>query len=102
MKKKLLFVSTVIYYLIILFALVFLKDNIRALNLIPFGFIKDYIVDKQPLGIANIVGNILMFIPMGIFLSMMGKRFDKVLIFLIGSSVCIEVLQYVLQRCVRH
>lgn len=98
MKKKLLFVSTVIYYLIILFALVFLKDNIRALNLIPFGFIKDYIVDKQPLGIANIVGNILMFIPMGIFLSMMGKRFDKVLIFLIGSSVCIEVLQYVLIR----
>jgi len=98
MKKKILFVSTVSFYLIILFALVFLKDNMRALNLIPFGFIKDYIVDKQPLGMANVVGNILMFIPMGIFLSMIGKRFDKVLIFLLGSSVCIEILQYVLIR----
>jgi len=82
----------------ILFALVFLKDNIRAVNLIPFGFIKDYIVNKQPLGMANIVGNILMFIPMGIFVSMIEQRKDKALIFLIGSSVCIEFLQYVLIR----
>jgi len=98
MKKKILFGSAVVFYLIILFALVFLKDNIRALNLIPFGFIKDYIVDKQPLGMANIIGNILMFIPMGIFLSMTGQRYDKALIFLIGSSFCIEVFQYVLVR----
>ncbi|MCI5956893.1 MAG: VanZ family protein [Clostridiales bacterium] len=98
MKQKILFGFTIVCYAIILFALVFLKDNIRALNLIPFGFIKDYIVDKQPLGMANIIGNILMFIPMGIFLSMIGQRYDKVLIFLIGSSACIEVLQYVLFR----
>jgi len=97
-KKKILLSAVVICYSIILFALVFLKDNIRALNLIPFGFVKDYIVDKHPLGMSNIVGNILMFIPMGMILSMTGQRFDKALILLIGSSVCIEVLQYVLVR----
>lgn len=98
MKKRILLGFTVVCYSIILFALVFLKDHIRGLNLIPFRFMKDYIVDKQPLGMANIIGNVLMFIPMGIFLSMIGQRHDRALIFLIGSSACIEVLQYVLSR----
>ena len=74
MNKKMLFGITVVSYLIILFALVFMKEHIRAVNLIPFGFVNDYIVDKQPLGIANIVGNLLMFIPMGIFLSMIDRK----------------------------
>lgn len=72
-----------------------MKNDIRAVNLIPFGFVKDYIVDKQPLGISNIVGNVLMFIPMGIFLSMIKQRYDKTVLILIASSVCIEVIQYV-------
>ena len=98
MNKKMLFGITVVSYLIILFALVFMKEHIRAVNLIPFGFVNDYIVDKQLLGIANIVGNLLMFIPMGIFLSMINQRHDKVLFMLILASVCIEVLQYVFIR----
>ena len=78
MKKNIIFSVDIFFYVVILFALVFLKDNTRAVNLIPFSFIKDYVVDKQPLGIANIVGNIVMFIPMGIFLSMKEKRFGKI------------------------
>lgn len=98
MKKKILLGTTVISYVIILFVLVFLKDNIRGVNLIPFSFIKDYVVDKQPLGVSNIVGNILMFIPMGILLSIKEQRRDKVLISLMGITACIEILQYVLSR----
>lgn len=98
MKKNIIFSVDIFFYVVILFALVFLKDNTRAVNLIPFSFIKDYVVDKQPLGIANIVGNIVMFIPMGIFLSMKEKRFGKILLWIVVSSICIEVIQYALKN----
>lgn len=98
MKKNIIFSVDIFFYVVILFALVFLKDNTRAVNLIPFSFIKDYVVDKQPLGIANIVGNIVMFIPMGIFLSMKEKRFGKILLWIVVSSICIEVIQYAFIR----
>ena len=41
MNKKMLFGITVVSYLIILFALVFMKEHIRAVNHIPFGFVND-------------------------------------------------------------
>jgi len=98
MKKSIIFGVDIFFYLIILFALVFLKDNTRAVNFIPFSFIKDYVVDEKPLGIANIVGNIVMFIPMGIFLPMIEKRYGKVLLWIVMSSICIEAVQYVFIR----
>jgi len=98
MKKKILFRIDAVFYALILFALVFLKDQIRAVNFVPFRFITDYFVDKRPLGMENIAGNILLFIPMGIFLSMKEKSCAQKMLLLIGSSVCIEVLQFVFAR----
>jgi len=98
MKKKILLSLDIALYAIILFALVFLKSNTRAVNLVPFRFIKDYWMDQQPLGISNIAGNILMFIPMGIFFSMIEKHYGKALLSILAVSICIEVLQFVFIR----
>ena len=48
-------------YTLLLFALVFLKDSRRGINLVPFAFVKEYIVNNKPWGLSNIVGNVGLF-----------------------------------------
>lgn len=76
----------------------------RNSNLIPFGNTYDYILgtDKFNIDIVinNTLGNILIFIPLGIFLPILFKKyrtFTQVLMSSMIISLTIEVLQFSLQ-----
>lgn len=66
----------------------------RSINIIPFDMIKEQ-------GFTlNVWGNVLMFVPLGIYLANEIKqfRFWKVLAAVIGTSLGIEVCQFVFKR----
>lgn len=76
----------------------------RNSNLIPFGNTYEYIfgADKFNMDIIinNTLGNILIFIPLGIFLPILFKKYQTFTQVLVGSMVIsftIEVLQFMLQ-----
>ena len=84
-----------LFYSYLLVDTVFLaRDARRSINLMPFDMI------AQQGFTLNVWGNILMFIPLGIYFSHMMKsfRFFKVFGAIIGTSLSIEVLQYILKR----
>lgn len=72
----------------------FARDARRSINLTPF----DMIVEEG--FTLNVWGNVLMFIPLGIYFANFMKQFHfgKVLGAIIGTSLSIEVLQYVFKR----
>ncbi len=89
------------YWIVLLFYLYLLIDTVffardarRSINLTPF----DMIVEQG--FTLNVWGNILMFIPLGIYFSNWMKKFHfwKVLGAVIGTSLGIEVLQYIFKR----
>lgn len=65
--RKRLFAFDAVIYTFLLLVLVFMKGSNQGINLIPFDFVREYILKKEPLGFSNIIGNILMFVPFGIF-----------------------------------
>lgn len=78
------------------------NNNIKGLNLIPFRTIKLYInsyhCNYLPLSVIaiNLIGNLLAFMPLGVFLPILFKSQRKWYIFFITVSfiiVCVEVLQ---------
>ena len=89
------------YWIVLLFysyllidTVFFARDARQSINLIPFGMIAEQ-------GFTlNVWGNILMFIPLGLYFSNFMKRFHfwKVIRAIIGTSLSIEVLQYILKR----
>ncbi|MWC27615.1 VanZ family protein [Paenibacillus sp. MMS18-CY102] len=95
---KLLFLSRV--------SLVDLFDSqraaIRSINLIPFKSIKDYMVDDpatiRRFAFSNVVGNIVIFIPLGIFLLVFknGKRIMANVLLLFLVSLFVEIMQWLL------
>lgn len=72
----------------------FARDARRSVNLVPF----DMITDEG--FTLNVWGNILMFIPLGLYAANFLKQFNfwKALGAVIGASLMIEVLQYILKR----
>lgn len=72
----------------------FARDARRSVNVVPF----DMMIEQG--FTLNVWGNILMFIPLGLYAAHFVKqfRFWRVLSIVIGASVAIEVLQYVLAR----
>lgn len=102
----------IIYWLILLFYLFLLidtvffsRDSLRSVNLIPFNSIKEYIMVDNGFGEyrlvdMNIWGNVLMFIPLGIYILVHGKKLSltKCVLLIIGSSVFIEIIQYIFAR----
>lgn len=89
------------------FEIVFLGGSDKSLNFIPFKTIMSYLFDSNPVvdefnglvAMVNILGNILMFMPIG-FLLGWAKRvcYQKMLIISCILSLFIEVIQYFIGR----
>ncbi|MGL6197367.1 MAG: VanZ family protein [Lachnospiraceae bacterium] len=110
--NMLLLVSVVVYILFLLKLLLFkyyspidiLTSNYeayRSFNLIPFGGIYDYLikhVTSSNLAVTNVLGNIVIFIPMGVLLRLYSSK-DEILrpvAVVFVTSVTVEVIQYIL------
>ncbi|WP_227845928.1 VanZ family protein [Clostridioides sp. ES-S-0145-01] len=77
------------------------KGGFRSVNLIPFYTVWEFMTDSNISlirAIANIIGNIGIFIPMGIFLPVVLKKLDKKTIIIIISLISLgfELIQYIL------
>ena len=97
MKKilNIAFWIVLLFYAYLLIETVFFaRDARRSVNLIPF----DMIIDKG--FTLNVWGNILMFIPLGLYAANFMKQFNfwRALWVVIGASFGIEVLQYIFKR----
>ncbi|MEK4628583.1 VanZ family protein [Solibacillus sp. FSL R7-0682] len=97
MKKllNLAFWLVLVFYAYLLIDTVFIsRDANRSVNLVPFQMIAEQ-------GFTlNVWGNILMFIPLGIYFADFLKRFNfgKAMGAVITTSLGIEALQYILKR----
>jgi glycopeptide antibiotics resistance protein len=75
----------------------------RSLNLVPFQTISDYLQYRQNMSFlrwfANIFGNMLIFLPLGLYLPLVFQRmrtFSKSLFTIAVVSISLEALQYIL------
>lgn len=94
------------FYLLLLLLLLFGKRELgtfRSVNLIPFQEIGGYLIwgedARRVFGLGNVVGNIVIFIPLGLYFSLLNRK-GKLLyntLLVLAVSVGAEVLQYVLQ-----
>lgn len=71
------------------------KDGLRNINLIPFRSISPYLRNiTEPYAFKNIAANILVFIPLGFFVSNKNsKNVFKALIICLGVILSIECIQ---------
>lgn len=71
------------------------KDGLRNINLIPFRSISPYLRNIiEPYAFKNIIANILVFIPLGFFVSNKNsKNVFKALIICLGVILSIELIQ---------
>ena len=71
------------------------KDGLRNINLIPFRTMSPYLRDiTEPYAFKNIIANILVFIPLGFFISSKNpKNVFKALIICLGVILSIELIQ---------
>ncbi|WP_397538782.1 VanZ family protein [Rummeliibacillus pycnus] len=91
------------FYIFLLVDTVFIsRDSIRSVNLIPFESIRNFIMVDNGIGGTRIIdmniwGNILMFIPAGIYLILhnASKSITKNLFYIFLLSLFIEVVQYI-------
>lgn len=74
----------------------------RSINLIPFHTIKEYIFSDsatiKKFALSNVVGNMVIFIPLGVYLPLFKKnrRVMTNLLFIFKVSLCIEIIQGIL------
>lgn len=70
-------------------------DTVRSINLIPFYYDKDV---GTAFHLKEVLENLLLFVPMGIYLQMLLSkwRFHGKLIIIAGTSLLLEMVQYVL------
>ena len=99
LHKELLMLFFVIYVLLLYYIVTFQDNNYGTNNFIPFKEIFRYKINTQ-LFYKNIVGNILLFIPFGLFLSyyIKPKSFLPPLFLSVSVSTLIEVVQSVIGR----
>ena len=78
-------------------------NGFRSINLIPFKsifeFVKIMFTKNFLRGFNNIIGNVLIFAPLGYFLPLLFKKFKKLkytILFSFGISLLFEICQYVL------
>ncbi len=110
-KRVFFYLFVVLYFLLLAKALLFKyvsplallsgeRTITRALNLVPFKTINDYFAANANVWIAsmNVFGNILLFIPLGIYVQAFKKNkaiLPSVAIVCV-VSICVELTQYVL------
>lgn len=97
LKKRFLAFDLAIYALL-LFVLTFMKGSNQGINIEPFAFLREYIVYKKPLGFSNIVGNMLMFVPLGFFLAIKKATVNKAFFQMFVITLMIETMQFILKR----
>lgn len=75
------------------------RSGQRTVNLIPFNTIILYLTGFQCIGLRNIIinilGNILLFIPLGFYLKAFIKDFKANIIMIISIPIAIELTQYI-------
>ena len=97
-KNKLTITIFIIYCLILTFFVMFkggfslLVDGERCINLIPF----HYDDDVASIHIREVVLNVLVFVPMGVYLRMLGAKVGKCLLYGVSVSLGFEICQFVL------
>ena len=98
---KELFLLTFIIYILCLFQIVTVGDTVSwsTNNFVPFKEIMRYDFGSA-LFFKNIIGNILLFLPFGFFVSQILKSKDVILplIIIIICSICIETVQLYIGR----
>lgn len=88
-------------YILILFALLFLKrTSFRSVNLVPFKSIANYLkgdLIARSFAMNNILGNVLLFFPMGIYITLINgnKRIGLNTGIIALISMLAEIAQYV-------
>ncbi|MBT8163570.1 MULTISPECIES: VanZ family protein [Arthrobacter] len=71
----------------------------RSINLVPFASIADYALSHSPgsgrMAFANVVGNILIFIPLGVYASWLRQRAAawRTMLAVASVSVAVEIVQ---------
>ncbi|WP_455258522.1 VanZ family protein [Peptoniphilus asaccharolyticus] len=102
MKKKIvdiiLFVTLIIYFLsmiIFLFKGFRYHENYNSYNLIPFKSILNYLYINNGSSFENLIGNIILFIPLGIYLPIYLKSNNKFNLFIMFViSIIVEFIQW--------
>lgn len=84
---------------------IFSPEHFNSCNLIPFKTITSYIkvlINHRmnfDIIVMNLLGNLLLFLPMGVFLPLIFKekfnKFWKFLVFIIITVIFVEVLQFI-------
>ena len=97
--KELTYLLFVIYLLSLFYIVTFQDDNYGAFNLIPFKEMFRYNITSK-LFIKNIIGNILLFMPFGLFVTAyLDVRYTTpVVILTLISSISIEIVQKIIGR----
>lgn len=97
--KELTYLLFVIYLLSLFYIVTFQDDNYGTSNLIPFKEIFRYDINSK-LFIKNIIGNILLFMPFGLFVMAYidYNRIYPAVILTFISSLSIEIVQNIIGR----
>ena len=97
--KELTYLLFVIYLLSLFYIVTFQDDNYGAFNLIPFKEMFRYNITSK-LFIKNIIGNILLFMPFGLFVTayLDVRHTTQVVILTLISSISIEIVQKIIGR----
>jgi len=95
--------SVFICYLLLLMKILLLSrisySEFRSINLIPFSSIKEYIFSNsatiKEFAFGNVVGNIVIFIPLGTYLSLFKnhKSVKSTLLYIFMVSLFVEIIQ---------
>ena len=98
---QILFYGVMIIYFILLFFLLFRKKaagSFQSVNLIPFHSIGAYLFSddmvSRAFALSNLLGNIAIFIPMGVYLPLLIRR-KSIFVNTVWISTVVEVLQYI-------
>ena len=91
-----------VLYLVFLFKLLLFSrapGSERSVNLVPFATISDYLSSSSAgvrrFAIGNVLGNVVVFVPLGAFLPLLRRRIGTRtnLLVVIGTSVAVEIVQ---------
>lgn len=99
----LLYGSIFVYFIVSIQELFFKCTNYRGLNLVPFTEISRYyhLFSTMPkLSVYNLLGNIILFFPMGIYLQLLrkNKNWFYSLSTVMFTSIVVELSQYIFAR----
>ncbi|MEG0177728.1 VanZ family protein [Anaerorhabdus sp.] len=104
---KIFVTGLLLYYLVFLCAVLFLdgffftRSATHYVNLVPFKTIKEFFAtmrDENNLkSFGNLVGNAILFMPMGLLLPLWSKKFHNIFVFTITMGVMVSGVE-----CIQH